>query len=605
MTRFEVFAGDQMADSSSSLGGGFEPRTQTDWLELLDRDLKGRDPARLRSRTGDGIEIQPLYSEGEALCLPPRASGEIERRGRIGVEANGRIAEAIDYEFRHGTTGLILDLSTPGHSDGLAAEPADWAAVFGSVELPGTLHLRATADSLAHARAWLETATLDACAGCSLGLDPFRVAASTGDFQDLPDALDAAARLAAEAITHPARPRAFVLDAQPYSAAGATTAQSVGALLAACVQSLRALESANVDASRALETIEFCFRLDPRFFEQVAALRALRLLLLQVARACDIESPAPAFISALPAMRMLSRRDPWVNILRQTASTFAALVGGADAVGAVAFDSKLERTSELGRRVARNTPIILAEESRLGLVQDPASGSWFLDQFTREIAAQAWAFFQLIEREGGLIATMQSGWLLNEFDARDRERGQRLAHRKLPLTGVSEFAVADEKLPAPVAPPHTQSPGAWPQRSFDDAFEHLRSAVDRHAVTHARPRVFLARLGTPASFSAREGWLTNLLGAAGITAIAGDPEGDVGREFVTSGAVTAILTGDDATLATHGPSLTTTLSSFGTVWATGRPVPELERAGVANFVHIGIDVVDTLAQLLEQQGVRR
>jgi len=594
-----------MPDSSSSLGGGFEPRGKVDWLNLLEKDLKGQDPARLRSSTADGIEIEPLYCDGEVLRLPPRVPGDIERRGRVGAEANGRIAEAIDYEFRHGATGLILELSTPGHSDGLAAEPADWAAVFGTLELPGTVHLRATGDSLAHARAWLESATLDSCAGCSLGLDPFRVAAATGDIQDLPDALDGAARLAAEAITHPARPRAFVLDAHPYSAAGATTAQSVGALLAACVQSLRALESANVDPARALETIEFCFRLDPRFFEQVAALRALRLLLVQVARACDIESPAPAFISALPAMRMLSRRDPWVNILRQTASTFAALVGGADAVGAVAFDSRLQSTSELGRRVARNTPIVLAEESRLGLVQDPASGSWFLDQFTREIATEAWTFFQSIEREGGLIATMQSGWLLDEFDAKDRERGQRLAHRKLPLTGVSEFAVADERLPAPVAPPHAPSPGAWPQRSFDDAFEHLRAAVDRHSVTHARPRVFLARLGTPASFSTRESWLTNLLGAAGITAITGDPEGDAGHEFVASGAVTAILTGDDASLAQHGASLTTALSKFGTVWAAGRPVPELERAGVANFVHIGIDVVDALGQLLSQQGVRQ
>ena len=520
-----------MADSSSSLAGGFEPRSHADWLNLLEKDLKGRDPSRLRTRTGDGIEIQPLYSEGEVLRLPPRATREIEHRARIGAEANGRVAEAIEYEFRHGATGLILDLSTPGHSDGLDAEPADWAAVLGSLELPGSLHLRATADSLAHARAWLESATLNSCAGCSLGLDPFRIAAATGDLDGLPEALEGAARLAAEAITHPSRPRSFVLDAHPYSSAGATTAQSVGALLAASIETLRAFEAANVDPARALDGIEFCLRLDPRFFEQIAALRALRLLQSRVARACEIESPAPAFISALPALRMLSRRDPWVNMLRQTATTFAALVGGADAVGAIAFDSKLEVTSELGRRVARNTPTILAEESRLGLVQDPASGSWFLDQFTREIAAEAWKFFQSIEREGGLIATMQSGWLLAEFDARDQERGQRLAHRKLPLTGVSEFAAADEKLPAPVAPPHAPAPGAWPQRSFDDAFENLRAAVDRHAVTHARPRVFLARMGTPASFSAREGWLTNLLAAAGITAIVGDPDGDVGREF--------------------------------------------------------------------------
>jgi methylmalonyl-CoA mutase len=255
--------------------------------------------------------------------------------------------------------------------------------------------------------------------------------------------------------------------------------------------------------------------------------------------------------------------------------------------------------------VARNTPIILDEESHLARVADPAAGSWFLDQLTRDVADAAWGFFQEIEAEGGLVATMKSGWLLERLVAKQDERAARVARRKQPRTGVSEFANVAEKLPASVAAMAIAGGDAWPRHGFDDAFEELRAAADRHAIAHPRPRVFLARSGKPAGYSARETWLVNLVAAAGIEAVLGDPDGDAGNEFVASGAATAILTADDETLAAKGPELAADLGKFGTVWAAGRPTDALAEAGVGNFVHIGIDVVDALGELLAEQGVER
>lgn len=594
-----------MSGSTTPLAAGFAPRSYADWEAQLARDLKGADPQRLRSQTEDGIEVAPLYAAGDFLEVPPRATGEVERVSRVGAEANGRIAEAVAYAFSHGSTGVTLELSTPGHSDGLGAEPTDWDAVFEALAVEGAVHLRAHANQLGHARAWLESAAISRRSDVSLGLDPYRVAALTGSFEELDDAVASAARLAAEALDRRAQPRAFDLDAAPYSGAGATTAQSVGCLIAAFVQTLRALERANVDPARACDTIGLTLRLDPRFFEQIAALRALRILHAQVARACGMDAPPPLHLTALPSERMLSRRDPWVNMLRQTATSFAALVGGADAVGALAFDARLESASDLGRRIARNTPTILEEESHLARVQDPAAGSWFLDHLTREVAEAGWAFFQEIEAEGGLVAVLRSGWLLGRLRDKHDERAARLARRKQARTGVSEFANVGEKLPAPVGAIAAVPKGAWPRHGFDDAFEALRSAADRHAIAHPRPRVFLARAGNPAAYSARESWLANLVAAAGIEAIAGDPEGDAAKEFVASGAVTAILTTDDDTLHARGPELADALGKFGTVWAASKPVASLEQAGVARFVHIGIDVVDALGEILAEQGVQR
>ena len=593
-----------MNDPGTSLGGGFDPRDIADWQALIGDDLRVGDPARLVSRTEDGLEVRPLYTSGDFLTAPPRAAETVRRLGHIGAEANGRIAEAVTEELGHGATGVFFELSTPAHSDGLAVEPADWAAVFDAVQAEGSFHLHATADVLAHARAWLECG-MGNRTGCELGLDPFRVVTRSGDFDGLDESLASAARLGAEALTHPARPRAFALDAQPYSSAGASCAQSLACLLSALVQTLRALEVANVDPARALQTVGLCLRLDPHFFEQIAALRALRLLHGRVAGACGVESAAPLHLTALPDDRMLSRRDPWVNMLRQTSTSFAALVGGADAVGAIAYDAKLETSSVLGRRIARNTPLILAEESRLGLVQDPAAGSWFLDSMTRELAAAAWEFFQSIEAQGGLGATLKSGWLLERLQAQQVERQERLVRRKQSRTGVSEFARIDEELPAAVAAAASLVGGAWPRHGFDDAFETLRAAADRHTITHARPSVFLARTGSPAQYSAREAWLTNLVAAAGIEAIASDHEREMAAGFVASGAATAILTGDDDSLAAEGPALARALGKFGTVWAVGRPSTDLEAAGVSGFVHLGIDVVDVLGELLTEQGVQR
>lgn len=592
-----------MPDSQASLAAGFEPRGRPDHDALLEQDLRGTDRSRLVSRTADSLDIDPLYLDGDFLRVGDRCDGPVEMLGVLGAEANGRIAEAIDHALAHGATGVLLQLSAPGRPGGLAVEPADWESVLDEAAA-GAIHLRPGADPLAHARAWLESPSLVDRPGCSLGLDPFAHAARTGQFEDLSGSVASAARLGAEALTHVARPRAFVLDSEFADAAGATTAQAVGTLVAALVATLRGFEAASVDPARALGGIEACLRLDARFFEQIAALRALRLLHRQVASACGVDAPEPLRLVALPAPRILSRRDPWVNMLRQTATSFAALAGGADAVGAFAYDAMLEHTSKSARRVARNTPLILAEESRLGRVLDPAAGSWFLDSLTRELAAAAWAVFQSIERKGGLVATMQSGWLLEQFETSHAARRAGLATRRIPRTGVSEFARLDEQLPAPVTPLPAPAAGAWPRHGDDDDFERLRAAADRHSVAHHRPRVFLARLGDPARYAARETWLVHLAAAAGIETIAGNPDGRVAKEFASSRARTAILCADDATLAAKGPAVAEALASRGRVWAAGRPDVALEAAGVERFVHAGLDVVELLADLLEAEGVQ-
>lgn len=579
------------------MGGGFDPAVLADWEDLL---VRAGDVARART-TEDQIVLAPLSCTGAFLGIPERATGRVERLARVALVPGRRLAEAIGHELDRGATGVLLALPAPERRDAIEVEPTEWSSILPAIGPVGTLHLRAETQQLAHARAWLE-ADLGGRAGGDLGLDPFGAATANGNFDDLADALAAAARLAAEAASHRLRPRAFALDSCAYARAGATTAQAMGSLIAALVASLRALEVAGVEPGRAARTIGLCLRIGPRSFEQIAALRALRLLHAQVLEACLVPEIAPLHLTAMTDPGTLSVRDPWVNLLRQTAVSFAGLLGGADAVGVLPFDERLQQGSELGQRIARNTTLILDEEAHLTRVQDPAAGSWFFDALTRDLAAAAWAFFGSIEGRGGLVSVLRSGWLLGEFDCAAAQRAGQIARREQARIGVTEFTNLAEELPSPPATVGTAGSG-WPRRSLDDDFERLRAAADRHAARHDRPRVFLA--GLPDAAGPRQAWLTQLVATAGIEAACSEPGADLAAGFAASGAKVAILTGSDAELAAAGPATARSLAAVGTVWAAGPDQPALQSAGVQRFVRRGMDMVDLLGALLDAQGVQR
>ena len=106
---------------------------------------------------------------------------------------------------------------------------------------------------------------------------------------------------------------------------------------------------------------------------------------------------------AVTSLRMASREEPFVNVLRGTLATFGASVGGADAVTVLPHDTVAGLPERFSRRLARNTQILLADESNVGRVTDPGGGSWYLESLTDEVAERVWARFQEVERAGGVL----------------------------------------------------------------------------------------------------------------------------------------------------------------------------------------------------------
>jgi methylmalonyl-CoA mutase len=338
--------------------------------------------------------------------------------------------------------------------------------------------------------------------------------------------------------------------------AGGSEVQELAYTVAVAVAYLRALESAGVTLDAARSMIEFRLAADAEQFLTVAKFRALRKLWACVEQACGL-APKPAFVSAETAWRMMTRRDPHVNILRTTIATFSAGIGGADAVSVLPFTAALGLPDRFARRIARNTQLLLLEESNLAKVADPAAGSGGIEDLTERLCHAAWALFQEIERVGGAPAALERG-LIQEKVAKVRaEREAAVARRKDALTGTSDYPLLSEQpvkvlaaAPVPLPPPAAAI--NYPPlvaRRLAEPFEALRDASDRMlAQTGARPKIFLANLGTLAEFTARGAFAKNFFEAGGIEAISNDEFGgrdDMIAAFKASGARIACLCGSE------------------------------------------------------------
>ncbi|GAB2729802.1 methylmalonyl-CoA mutase family protein [Nocardia thraciensis] len=421
--------------------------------------------------------------------------------------------------------------------------------------------------------------------------------------------MDAAVALARQAIARPETVRAVTVCGVAFHNDGAAAAQELGAAVAAGLEYLRALTDAGVDAADALGQLMFRFAATDDQFETIAKFRAGRRLWARVAH----ELGAPAFGNApqyaVTSAAMMTQRDPWVNMLRTTLAAFGAGVGGADYVTVLPFDSalppgELEVSQAFSDRMARNTQLLLLEESHLGHVRDPGAGSWYVESLTDELAHRAWEFMQEIERAGGYLAALESGLLVERIAAVRERREADVAHRKTAVTGVNEFPnLAEEPLSEAA-----RLPGAVAR--YGAAFEALRNRSDAYlAARGARPRAVLIPLGPVAEHNVRVTFTANLLASGGIEAVnPGALEiAGIGAAASESASTIAVLCGTDARYAAEAGAAVEQLRSAGvaTVLLAGPEKAVAELSGTQRpdgFLTARMDAVAALSGLLEKVG---
>jgi methylmalonyl-CoA mutase len=229
--------------------------------------------------------------------------------------------------------------------------------------------------------------------------------------------------------------------------AGGGPAQELALALAATLAYAKALTGAGLPVEQALSTTVIGLAVDCDPMISIAKLRAARLVWGRLAGALGAQTPA--VIEARSSMRMLTKVDPWTNMVRLTAAGMAAAVGGADAIALGAFTDALGLPTAFASRMARNIQLILMEEGHLGAVADPVAGSGAFEALSQDLARAAWARFNAIEAAGGLAAALQGGLISREAEQARDGLTEALGAGDLRIVGVTDFR-AEAARPAPV-----------------------------------------------------------------------------------------------------------------------------------------------------------
>ncbi|MFD4603487.1 methylmalonyl-CoA mutase family protein [Streptomyces sp. NPDC058464] len=597
-----------LPDDGLSLAAEFPDATQEQWQRLVEGVLRksGKEVSgeaaedALSTTLEDGLRTRPLYTARDTAPDPglpgfaPYVRGGRPEGGVAGgwdVRQRHQAAPdgAVLTDLENGVTSLWLLVGRGGIPvSGLAAALDGVYLDLAPVVLDAGRDTEAAAAELL--RLYDGKGVDPEAVRGNLGADPLGYEARTGEALDFAPVAALARRVAEE---FPGL-RTLTVDALPYHEAGGSAAQELGASLATGVAYLRELTEAGLGVEQALGQLEFRYAATADQFLTIAKLRAARRLWARVAEVSGAADAGAQVQHAVTSPVMMSRRDPWVNMLRTTVATLAAGVGGADSVTVLPFDHAIGLPDAFARRIARNTSTILVEESHLARVMDPAGGSWYVEQLTDELAHAGWEFFRTVERDGGQAAVLRSGRLRTDLATTWAERSKRLAKRREPITGVSEFPLLAEK-PVVREPAPEPPSGGLPRVRRDEAYEELRARSDAHlAATGSRPRIYLATLGPAAAHTARATFAANLFQAGGI-----EPVTEGG--FEESGATEAVLCSSDALYAEQAEQTAGSLKAAGArhVVVAGRG----EFAGVDSYVFAGCDAVAVLSETLDRMGV--
>ncbi len=573
----------------------------------------------LVATTRDGIEINPLYTRADEVAERPAPGRFPYVRGgdRSGLPENGwHVSSRIQVDGDASQANLaVLDLLEQGASAlWLAVGAADVATVLKDVYLDlAPVTFDAGTDLIEVAEAYLTLLDNRKAAGdgvtdrsavvADLGATPVTSTYAGTDSIEI----DSAVRLAAQVSEREETVRTFVADGTVFHADGAGDAQELAYAVAAGLEYVRALVATGLPVRDSLRQVSFRLAATDDQFASIAKFRAGRLMWARVAELLGAPEAGGAAQHAVTSSAMMSRRDPWVNMLRTTLAAFGAGVGGATSVTVLPFDASvpggLESTSRsFADRIARNTQLLLLEESHLGHVVDPAGGSWFVESLTDALADSAWAVLQSVEAEGGLSAAIASG-SLSDAVARVREaRDADIAHRTAPVTGVSEF-------PNLAEPALDASRRGGEEYRYGRAFEDLRDRSDAHLeATGSRPVVLVAGLGPQAETTGRVTFVSNLLAAGGIEAR--NPGATEAEQYdrAREGEEIAVLCGSDKRYASEGSDAVRALRDSGvsTVYLAGteKGFPSDATDRPDGYLGLGIDAVAALTTLLDQLGVK-
>jgi methylmalonyl-CoA mutase len=228
--------------------------------------------------------------------------------------------------------------------------------------------------------------------------------------------------------------------------AGATAVQELAFTLADGLEYVRHVLARGADVDAFASRLSFFFAIGMDFFMEVSKLRAARLLWHRIMKQFDPKKPGSLMLRThcQTSGVSLTEQDPYNNIVRTTIEAMAAVLGGTQSLHTNSFDEAIALPTEFSARIARNTQLILAEESGITRVVDPLGGSYYVEALTHSLAAHAWSLIEEVEALGGMTKAVESGMPKLRIEEAAARRQARIDRGEDTIVGVNRYRLTDE-----------------------------------------------------------------------------------------------------------------------------------------------------------------
>ena len=615
-----------MANSKEKLFSDFSPVSTEQWMERITADLKGADfEKKLVWKTNEGFKVKPFYRKEDLDGLKTTDALPGEFPYLRGIKKNNNewfVRQEISVEDVKEANAKALDILNKGID---------------------SLYFRVKAKELS--TEYISELLKDICAECvelnfstcqghvvelatllvdyfrqkgydltklqgSINYDYFDKMLSRGKEKGV--MVDTAKALIAATAVLPEY-RVLNVNALSLNNAGAYIYQELGYALAWGNEYMNQLTEAGVPAETVARKIKFNFGISSNYFLEIAKFRAARMLwadiVSQYLSENDCKCAAKMRIHAETSSFNLTVYDAYVNLLRTQTEAMSAALAGVDSMTVVPFDKAYEAPNEFSERLARNQQLLLKEESHFDKVVDPAGGSYYIENLTVSIAQQAWNLFLAVEEEGGFYAAVKAGKVQEAVNASNTARHEAVAKRKEILLGTNQYPnfteLAGDKRPLEAVcccgggHQHEGCEKDVPVLNFDRAaseFEALRLQTE---TSGKRPKAFMLTIGNLAMRQARAQFSCNFLACAGYEVI--DNLGFASVEEGVEAAMAAkadivVLCSSDDEYAEYAIPAFKAVNGRAMFIVAGAPacMDELKAAGIENFIHVRVNVLETL-----------
>ncbi|MGE3395652.1 MAG: methylmalonyl-CoA mutase [Sphingomonas sp.] len=454
---------------------------RADWDAAARKEVKGKD---LTWRTPEGIDVRPLYTSADAEGLDPGLPGFAPfTRGPYASMYTGRpwtirqyagfsTAEDSNAFYRRnlaaGQKGLSVafDLATHRGYD------SDHPRVVGDVGKAGV-----AIDTLADMQILFDGIPLDQMSvsmtmnGAVLPVMAFYIVAAeeqgvaqaqlTGTIQN--DILkefavrntyiyppEPSMRIVADIIQYCSAnmPKFNSISISGYHMheAGATAVQELAFTLADGMDYVRAARAKGLDVDAFAPRLSFFFGIGMNFFMEVAKLRAARLLWHRIMEGFGAQNPKSKMLRThcQTSGVSLTEQDPYNNVMRTTLEALAAVLGGTQSLHTNSLDEAVALPTDFSARIARNTQLVIAEESGIANVADPLGGSYYVESLTNELAEKAWALIEEVEALGGMTNAVAEGLPKRRIEEAAAARAARVDRGETVIVGVNRYRKAEE-----------------------------------------------------------------------------------------------------------------------------------------------------------------